>query len=641
MRLAHPFLLALRAVALLLLACAFAWPYIRSQETTIPAESRVYIFDNTLSVQADAGFERQRNSLLHQLRRAAPNVQIGVVELRANPAVIVPFTASHEVALATVQALTPTHQRGSYSAAFRTAASLLASSPASRKRLIFLGDNQANQWHETVGLSPFLNGTSVDIPPVTGSNLPNTCVSVERLRRLYVGDQSRVNLTLRIARSGPPTNGTLVVHSGSKTVLQQDVALGPDPAIVNCEWDENPLQPLLGEAVVHAVPDALAADDRAYFALDPLFEGKVALLASSVYLKVALSPTVMRGHWSTEVLDSAHLPNRPTADVLCIESEFLPAASKLAQAYLASGRGILLFVNTLSPAVKGALLELGFESDKTDSAPNAEGESIQVLAPEHPIFRPFENPDFGNLSEIKVFSYAHLSCRTATPLACSQSGTPLLFERKSSSSETRSDIAQEPAVTATPSAGGKLLLVAFAIERTQTLWPVHPTFVPFLDLCLQETANKNVSPLQSCNPGETMSLTLGQLGAKRFTLTQAESSTPLLSGAVHDQHAEFIVPDEPGVYRISFEPPLAEIRPRFFAVNSSPKESELIYTNGNRILQQWQQQKRHPMSDPTAVAPVMLSSIFTQRFWWWLLAGCLVLLFFETITADRLHRRTS
>src|SRR2546427_5440884 len=52
-------------------------------------------------------------------------------------------------------------------------------------------------------------------------------------------------------------------------------------------------------------PDALAADNKSFFALPPVIEGKVVLLAQSSYLRLALSPDVMRDRKSTR-LNSSH-----------------------------------------------------------------------------------------------------------------------------------------------------------------------------------------------------------------------------------------------------------------------------------------------------------------------------------------------
>src|SRR5262245_28710070 len=57
LRLRGLLLFALRILALLLIIAAFAWPYLPGANTVPLRESRVYILDNTLSHQANGGFE--------------------------------------------------------------------------------------------------------------------------------------------------------------------------------------------------------------------------------------------------------------------------------------------------------------------------------------------------------------------------------------------------------------------------------------------------------------------------------------------------------------------------------------------------------------------------------------------------------
>src|SRR6266446_1063582 len=80
-RLRDILLFVLRALALLLLVAAFAWPYLRRADTVPIKESRVYILDNTLSRQAGSGFSRDRDRLLSEIAKAGLDTQVAVVEL--------------------------------------------------------------------------------------------------------------------------------------------------------------------------------------------------------------------------------------------------------------------------------------------------------------------------------------------------------------------------------------------------------------------------------------------------------------------------------------------------------------------------------------------------------------------------------
>src|SRR5882724_8500510 len=76
MRLRDLLLFTLRVLALLLLVCAFAWPYQRSAEPGVVQESRVYVLDNSLSHQAGDGFNRDRDKIAAEVARAGSEIQI-------------------------------------------------------------------------------------------------------------------------------------------------------------------------------------------------------------------------------------------------------------------------------------------------------------------------------------------------------------------------------------------------------------------------------------------------------------------------------------------------------------------------------------------------------------------------------------
>ena len=148
LRLTHLLLFALRALALLLLVSAFAWPYLKGPDTLPIKESRVYILDNTLSHQAGDGVVQDRDRIMKEIADAGPNVQVAVVELVSTPRVLISFGNDRETARQKLQDLKPSFQRGSYLAAFRLATSLLGNSLGHQKRILFYGDNQENQWKE-------------------------------------------------------------------------------------------------------------------------------------------------------------------------------------------------------------------------------------------------------------------------------------------------------------------------------------------------------------------------------------------------------------------------------------------------------------------------------------------------------------
>ncbi len=127
----------LRALAVLLIAGAFAWPYLKGPPPAEVSVSRVYILDNTLSNQAGEKFLQGRDEIMKTIAGLDGSVQVAVVELTHEPRMVVNFSDSPAQAQSALRALKPSFQRGSFLAAFNQANALLAQSLGQKKRSSF------------------------------------------------------------------------------------------------------------------------------------------------------------------------------------------------------------------------------------------------------------------------------------------------------------------------------------------------------------------------------------------------------------------------------------------------------------------------------------------------------------------------
>ena len=617
LHLRHLLLLALRVLALLCVVAAFAWPYLRGADTVPIKESRVYVLDNTLSHQARDGFTRDRDRILTELGRADNSIQIAVIELASTARVVVSFGDDRQTARQKLQPLQPSFQRGSYLAAFRQASSLLANSLGQQKRIVFLGDNQQNQWNENISTPPFLRNVQIDLPKTAAPMLPNLSLSEPRAQRIFLGDKSLVNFTVKLSHIGEAKSANVTLRANGQVIFNRSVDLDQQPQtiLLQAQWEIEPAAWLRGEVAVEGAPDALAADNHAYFSLAPVVEGKVALLAQSPYLRLALSPEIMRGQWATRVLEpaalAAELAADQDADVLCLESNYLQSgdARKLLWRYLTNGRGAVLLVNRVTPSIKGFLHELGFEAEETlDPAKNA-AEKFRFVSFNHPIFHPFLSADYGNLMEITVSKYSSLKASQAMPLIFSEKGAGLFFQG-----------------TKFP---GKLFVTAFGLDREHISWPVHPSFIPFLDLTLQAARAEDPAPT-AFEPGEVTMIQLPATATAAREVVLKEESRELARTPVENGRAQIRMPDKPGLYTVTYDE--SSKVEKILSVNPSPKESELAYVDSPEALKVWRMNtpvtaKKSLVSvSPTALS---LRGILQQQLWWWMLIGGLLALILE------------
>ena len=298
LRLRDPLLFAVRALALLLAVAALAWPYWRRGGAGAVVESRVYILDDTLSRQADDGLARDKEAIVRALRSAPSGVEDGVVVLTAQARVLGTLQDSRPDLIARVEALQPSFERGSYLEAFRVAAALLEPALGEKKTILIYGDGQTNQWSENESTAPFLTG--IDVVEATRPSVDdraNLFVAEPAAQRSFVGDKAFVDVLVRFGHRGPAPLATLVLKANGAEVFRKtvDVTREPESVTLRATWESDPSRFVLGEVSVSGSPDDLAADDKSVFALPPVGEGRVALLAHSSYLRTALSPEVMRG----------------------------------------------------------------------------------------------------------------------------------------------------------------------------------------------------------------------------------------------------------------------------------------------------------------------------------------------------------
>jgi len=180
--------------------------------------------------------------------------------------------------------------------------------------------------------------------------------------------------------------------------------------------------------------------------------------------------------------------------------------------------------------------------------------------------------------------------------------------------------------------------MAFGLDREQTSWPVHQTFIPFLDLTLQAARAEDPTPL-AFEPAQAAVLQLPALAAAREVVLRSEQRE-LERFPVEQGRARLQLPATPGLYDLTVD---ESTKPeKVFSVNPSPKESELAFEADPSALQTWQLNARESArAAPSTPVKLSMTAILQQRLWWWMLVAGLACLLLETAMAQARKLRST
>jgi hypothetical protein len=450
-------LLALRVAALVLLAVAFARPYLSSSAVALSAPATVVLLDTSLSLSAPGQFERARALAQEQLRTAPPTHLVALIAFNDDAEVVSALGADRRVALEALARLAPGYGATRYGTAMSRGAEVIGSRPG---RLVVVSDLQRSGWTEsnTVGVP---EGIAVEVEDAGG---PSGNVAVTALRS--EADEA-VAVVENFSRAAISTRVVL-------TVNRRDI--GTVPVSVERGGTAEARLPLAGATsgtLTASVDDAqgYAGDNVRYMALGAASRPSVVAITTSgraqesYYLEHALGVSEGTGGFQFRAMSVSTFSNLAsdaleTVDVIAIlgtRGLERQGRERLAR-YVRSGGGILLAAGPdVEPdIIKDALRDLFGSSWSPRS-----GTPLR-LAPDdgrHPIFRIFGGT--GALGNVAFERTVMLTVTdTASVVARYSDGSPALVEERNGM--------------------GRMLVFASDLNHQWNDFPVQPAFVPFV-----------------------------------------------------------------------------------------------------------------------------------------------------------------
>ena len=481
-RLRELLLLALRVTALLLLAVAFARPFLNAAAAR---RITVVAVDRSLSLSAPGQMALVRQRALETIAATPSTELIAVVAFDDTAEVVAGAAAGRQQARAAIGRIVPTAGATRYATGLAAAVELLDGRAG---RIVVVTDLQAAGWPD---------GVRVAIPQRVDVEIA-AVPAIERNLAVTTAGSGAEGLAAVILNSGAVPVGTeTAVLLDGREVARQPVTLAPGGNVLR--WDV-----VLAGARMVAVSvvdrGGYRWDDTRYALLGPASPTLVHVVANggtldadALYIAQALGAAPESRPFEVRPAAPADLAAE-TSDwnagdvVVVIGTDGLSRAGRARIAtFVEAGGGLLLVIGRgvdlqLVRDVLGPAFELEIEAPTTsaDTAPRR----LAVVDPRHPVFRPFGDlvAAFG---QVRFTRTALVNFSDPVDAAPDPADAPRVLARFDHG---------DPALIEYDRGTGRALVLASDLSMNWNDLPRHPGFVPFLQETVRYLAGPGALP---------------------------------------------------------------------------------------------------------------------------------------------------
>jgi Aerotolerance regulator N-terminal/von Willebrand factor type A domain len=454
-RLRDLILLAARVLALVLLAAAFARPYVQGAG---PSRLRLVAVDRSFSMGGAERFGRALDAARAAVGAAAAGERLAIVAFDDRAITIAEPGGSAE-ARAALQGLAAGFGSTRYEALFEKVRELAAGAPG---HLVIVTDLQQQGWAADAEAS-LPDGWTLEIKDVGAlpANAAVTDITVER-DRVLVSVRNMVDSArsgrVRLDLDGREVGAAQYTAGPAQTVRVPIAWRAPATGALRASIDD---------------PGGLSADDSRYLVLGAQGRLRVLVVVTSgagarrggLYLMRALETSSgSQNGIDVDVAQTARVSSMSDADLTPYRAIALLSTRGLERRARESigahvQRGAGLFV-AASPDVETSVLSAIGTWQPPVSADERAGAPATLAAtdPRHPIFRPF-GALAANLGQVRFDRAWHVQPDGWQVIARFSNGAPALLERTLGL--------------------GRILLFASDLDRRWNDFPLHPSFVPF------------------------------------------------------------------------------------------------------------------------------------------------------------------
>jgi hypothetical protein len=453
-KLRHLMLFALRCLALLLIAFAFARPFLRTPSATAasPLGPRevVFLVDHSYSMGYEDRLSQAKAEIESRIRALAPEDRGSVVAFSDRAEVLNQPSSDKEALVATVSSIDLSARPTGFGPALKLAKKVLDESQLSRKEVVLATDFQRLAFEDDDDDVWLSSGTALTPLDFSSEETENFAVTGVTLEREESSGRERLRASARVTRKSPPEAGLaasrIALEIDGRSLQTKPLELEPNTS-TTIVFD--PITMATGEVVgaVRVDADALPQDNAYYFVLSPgqavsvlTLEGGTQRSRRSFYLGRALGigdrpsfrtetkPFAQLGSSDLSGRDVVVLNDVPSisGDQMALLTDFVEKGGGLV-VVLGEGSSKSAFAEsagTLLPAPLGRIVDRAQDW----------GGTLSYLDFGSPVFEIFGAPHSGDFSGAKFFRYRTFETAPGQHLegvlARFDDGLPALVERR-------------------------------------------------------------------------------------------------------------------------------------------------------------------------------------------------------------------
>ena len=669
-RLENFLLWLLRTALLLLIAFAFAQPFIRSQSSGnwLKRSKRdvAIVWDESFSMSYESSrlnvWEESRQAILSILTKLEPGDRVSLIMAGEEP---FPLVAKPSGELDKITALVKNRKPSTMSSQMRPAilkaVESLRESGTRECELFIVTDGQSVPWSRfeapgaaaktnaaaryaaTTNLPAVVTSSAKDWPPqelvdkkipvfltLVGATAPENATPIQvdvypALLRSDIPGQ----VWVRAFANGAVRESSVVLYVDDKEIGRQNMKLGADK-IEEAALSLPPLSVGTHFARIELPRDGLSLDDTFHFLLRVKEKFRVLSVGTPqdlFYLDKALNPggraASLDAHSVTieglllEKLDDY------SAIFLC-NAVPLPGQALLALEHYVRDGGLLIFIpgDRGQPADYANIISLPVKPVKIEElALKAQRKTLRLLKQRDPIFSSLRLiPGTVPAIAIQRFLRCEPVDKNTEILVSADADLPFLYSRNFGR--------------------GRVLLLTVAADRTWSTLPLSTLFLPLMHQMVQAGAGQSEPPLYTYNSRELdLSPFLSEAPEGASLIAPDHSTIPLrrfISNGVTTLHAENIT--EPGIYRLA--KPGSDTVP-LLAVNVPRTESDLTTLKPDQLRTKMGLTSLYIAQGKDELARIVEEHRVGKPLAEQLLWAALIIAVLEWLVANRVNRKTA